>query len=275
MTDVLTLKDLKPVDVPTACVIGHPIQHSKSPAIHNGWLKECGIEGHYHALDVAPEDLQEAVARLKECGYRGFNITIPHKQNVMKYCDEVKNAAQQIGATNTVYFKDNKTIADNTDAYGFITNLYDQTDKVSLKGKTALVIGAGGAARAIIYALIAEGISAIRITNRTFERTEALAQDFGHICQALLWEGRSLGIQDCDLIVNTTSLGMQGYPDLDLDLAQLKSDAIVADIVYTPLMTLLLKRAQGQGNAIVTGYGMLIFQAQRAFEHFFSVLPRV
>lgn len=275
MAQPLNLNDLKPVSKPSACVIGHPISHSKSPQIHQNWLSELGLEGDYHALDVAPKDLQTAIKSLQQNGYQGCNLTLPHKRQVLDFCDELSPEATAIGAANTVYFREGKVIGTNTDAYGFLQNLKSQITPHDWANGPAAIIGAGGAARAVVFSLLSAGVPSVRIINRTYERAENLAADFGAGCHAFVWESRSLSIQDCGLVVNTSSLGMSGQPNLELDLSQTDADCVIADIVYEPLMTSLLTQAKERGNPICTGYGMLLYQAQLAFEKFYGKLPEV
>jgi len=268
-------KEISPAQEPTACVIGDPIAHSKSPLIHGGWLKEYQIQGCYHALRVRPEELGPAIAHLKAMGYRGLNVTLPHKQTVMEFCDELDDAAEQIGAVNTIIFENGKTIGGNTDAYGFIENLKQHCPDLDLSNQSVAILGAGGAARSIVYALLRLGITHIRIINRNFDRAKKLAENFGGACHALVWEGRSASIQDVGMIVNATSLGMTGQPKLEIDLSQISPGTIAYDIVYAPLKTEFLKKAKQQGCRIVPGLGMLMHQAAPGFEAWFGKQPKI
>ena len=257
-----------------AGVIGHPIAHSKSPLIHSYWLEKYKIEGEYKAYDIAPDLLRDEVMKLRDAGLSGFNVTLPHKQAVAEICTTLNDEAQKIGAVNTVVFYPNGVIEGrNTDAYGFITNAKETHPEYEYKNKIAFVLGAGGAARAILYALKREGMSEIRISNRTIENAEALAEEFGAVVYD--WDDKKAALKDASFVVNTTSLGMSGKPDLKIDLSNLSLDALVYDIVYAPLMTDLLVQAQGKGCKIVTGIGMLLHQARPAFNAFFGVLPDV
>lgn len=258
-----------------AGVIGHPIAHSKSPLIHQYWMKENNIIGSYEAIDIAPDDLSEGVKRLIDEGYNGFNVTVPHKTNILSLCDDIDDSARNISAVNTVVIKDGKLFGMNTDAAGFILNLEQEIPRISFKGKTISVLGAGGAARAIIYGLVSAGAAKINLSNRTLSAAEQLKQMAPDIIQVIDWEQRSELARDTDLLVNTTSLGMSGKPPLEMDLGLLSTEAVVTDIVYAPLMTDLLKEAQERGNQVVTGIGMLLHQARPAFKAWTGVLPEV
>lgn len=256
---------------PCAGVIGLPIAHSKSPRIHGYWLSEHGIKGQYTALEVTPEHLPAFVQRVRvDENWRGFNATIPHKQNIIPLLDGLTPEAKAIGAVNTVFKKNGYLIGHNTDAYGFITNLKQQSGERFNTIKTALVIGAGGAARAAVYALKQHTIN-VCLTNRSANKAEALAQEFGATTMAF----DALDLKSFDLVINTTSLGMQGQPALHLDLSALPTHALVYDIVYTPLHTPLLVEAQKCGLFTVTGLGMLLHQAVEGFSLWFGVTPNV
>jgi len=251
-----------------AGVIGHPISHSKSPLIHNYWIKQHGLNGSYEAIDIAPENLKSEIARLANEGYAGFNATIPHKETLFEICDETDALAQKCRAVNTAVLKDGKIYGYNTDPFGYLANLEAHCSDFDYTGKTALIIGAGGAARAIAAGLIEKGIAKTLITNRTRERAENLVDDLG--------TGNVIdSIEPCDLLINTTALGMTGHPPLDIDLSPLSQDTIISDIVYAPLETDLLKAAKQRGNPTVTGIGMLLHQARPSFEKWFGVMPEV
>lgn len=256
-----------------AAVIGHPISHSKSPIIHNYWLNKHGIEGSYETIDIAPDDLETGIRQIIEENYNGFNVTVPHKQAIIKLCDEIDQTAQQIGAVNTVTIKDGKLIGSNTDAYGFIQNL--KTECPNFNDKTALVLGAGGASRAILHGLIGEGIEAIKLTNRTRENAEELSKIASKKIEVIDWNQKEQVLENVDLVINSTSLGMEGKPPLEINLSTLPKTAIVNDIVYAPLITDLLKHAETNGNKIVTGIGMLLHQARPTFQSWTGVLPEV
>jgi len=257
-----------------AGVIGHPITHSKSPMIHNHWMEFHKIKGTYEAIDIAPENLQEKIANLIVQKFDGFNVTVPHKQTVMMLCNTVDENAKNIGAVNTVIIKDQKLHGTNTDAFGFIQNIKWQSD-FDFKDKTAFVLGAGGAACAVIYGLIDAGVKQIKLSNRTRENAEVLAALYPSVIKVIDWEERSQAIDNVDFLVNTTSLGMQGKPPLEISLDHLPAHALVNDIVYAPLKTDLLNNASLRGNKIITGIGMLLHQARPAFEAWTGILPDV
>lgn len=257
-----------------AAVIGYPIHHSKSPMIHQHWLEEHGITGSYEAIEIKPGELEVKIAEIIERGYDGFNCTIPHKENIFDFCDEIDNTAKIIGAVNTVTIKNKKLIGKNTDAFGFIQNIKVQSD-FCFKSKRALVIGAGGASRAILYGLLKDGVEKILLTNRTKEKAVNLQSLNPDKIKIIDWEEKENYLNEINLLVNATSLGMVGQHELNIDLKNLNKNALVTDIVYTPLMTPLLERASAQGNDIVTGVGMLLHQARPAFEAWTGILPDV
>lgn len=258
-----------------AGVIGYPIKHSKSPLIHNHWISQYGLNGSYEAIEIAPENLKTDVQRLVDEGYAGFNVTIPHKQEILKLCASVDETAKAIGAVNTVVIKNGELHGTNTDAFGFIENVHRSAFGVDFVHRPAIVLGAGGAARAIVYGLIQSGARQIIISNRTTDKAKDVAEINIDIVRVAPWEMRGEMLRDAGLLVNTTSLGMSGKEALEIDLAHLPGDAVVSDIVYAPLMTDLLKDAKARGNQIVTGIGMLLHQARPAFEKWFGVLPDV
>lgn len=255
-----------------AAVIGHPINHSKSPFIHNYWIKKYGLDARYEAIDIAPENLASELKRLAVDGYAGFNVTIPHKENVFALCDECDEIARAVGATNTVIIKNGKLHGTNTDVFGFIENIRCHRPGFDFTKGPAVVLGAGGAARAVIYALLKEGVPEIRLINRTKTKAEALAAGRVKIED---WEQRSAALEGVNLLTNTTSMGMKGQPELEINLSALPKTALVNDIIYAPLMTNLLRDSEDRGNAIVAGIGMLLHQAVPAFENFFGVRPEV
>lgn len=257
-----------------AAVIGHPIAHSKSPVIHQYWLNKYQVGGSYDAIDIHPDNLEAEIQKLIAEGYTGFNVTVPHKQNIMKLCHKIDKTALTIGAVNTVVIKEGKLLGYNTDAFGFIENI-KQNSNFSFQGKTVCVLGAGGAARAVVYGLIQESVSKIFITNRTFEKAQELTKIAPEITECVHWEERSDILDNIDLLVNTTSLGMTGKKPLELELMPLAPHAIVHDIVYAPLMTDLLFNAQKLGNPIVTGIGMLLHQARPAFHAWTGTMPDI
>jgi len=258
-----------------AGVIGHHIKHSKSPLIHNHWIEKYVLSGEYSAIDIAPERLKEGVQELIDQGFAGFNVTIPHKQEIFKLCADVDDTARAIGAVNTVVVRNGVLHGTNTDAFGFIENVRQSAYGVDFVHRPAVVLGAGGAARAIVYGLIEAGAGQIIILNRTADKAKDVAEINTDIVRVAPWEARAEILRDCGLLVNTTSLGMTGKDALEIDLSYLPEDATVSDIVYAPLMTDLLQQAAGRGNQIVTGIGMLLHQARPAFEKWFGVLPDV
>jgi shikimate dehydrogenase len=265
-----------------ACVIGWPVEHSRSPAIHSYWLKQYGIDGAYEKEAVPPGEAEAFLRSLAERGHVGANVTLPHKLAALQAADIADEAAYAIGAANTVWLDSlGQLNATNTDAAGFMANLNEQAPQWNASGRPALVIGAGGAARAILYALLQAGASKILFTNRTAERAAALADYFGpmsltpHWVEVVDWKERGRAVGECGLIVNATSLGMTGEKPLELDLVKLREDAVVADIVYAPLVTPLLAAARNRGRATVDGLGMLLHQAAPGFERWFGVRPEV
>ena len=258
-----------------ACVIGWPIAHSRSPLIHNYWLKQIGIDGIYDRKPVEPSALKSFLERLEGDGYAGCNVTIPHKETVFQLVEPADENTRRLAAVNTVYFRENILLGTNTDGEGFLGNLLATKPRAELKGTKAVILGAGGAATAIIGALVASGVTEIAVANRSRERTEKLRHQFGDIIHPVGWEHREDILSDCNLLVNTTALGMIGQPPLDIDLARLPESAIVYDIVYSPLVTPLLIAARRRGNPVVDGLGMLLHQAVRGFELWFGKRPDV
>jgi shikimate dehydrogenase len=262
--------------IPLAGVIGHPIAHSRSPQLHGHWLARYGIKGHYVPMDVAPDDLPQALAVLPKLGFVGVNVTIPHKEAVLKLAHIVTDRAALIGAANTLIFReDGKIYADNTDGVGFMANLQHLAPTWQASHGPAALFGAGGAARAVIAALIEAGIPQIRIANRTRLRAEALQVDFGARVVVYDWLRAGDMLQGAALVINATSLGMTGKPDLRLPLDQLEAGSVATDLVYTPLMTPFLIEAQSRGAQIVDGLGMLLHQGAPGFERWFGRRPQV
>lgn len=259
-----------------AGVIGHPISHSLSPKLHGFWLDRYQIDGTYIPLAVVPSDLKDVIVSLPKMGLRGVNITVPHKEAVMEWMDEIEDVAIRIGAVNTIVIKEGKLIGTNTDAYGFIRNiLASQPVSWKIDAGKAVVIGAGGAARAVIAGLQDASVSEIILTNRTRSKAEELAAHLGGNITVIDWKAREAALENANLLVNTTSLGMIGQPPLVLDISALPTSALVTDIVYKPLETALLKAARERGNKTVDGLGMLLHQAVRGFEAWFGVKPEV
>ena len=258
-----------------ACVIGWPIEHSRSPLIHNYWLKKHGINAIYEKKAVEPENVARFIAGLALSEFVGCNVTIPHKESAFQAVAETDKIARRLGAVNTVYVRNGKVCGTNTDGEGFIASLRQQHPDVSLQGNTATVIGAGGAAKAIIGALIDEGVTRIGIINRTRERILGLQEQFGSQIIEINETAAEQALATSDLLINTTSLGMEGGTALALDMRYLKPGALVADIIYAPLETALLTKAKERGHPVLGGLGMLLHQAVRGFELWFGVKPEV
>ena len=259
-----------------AGVIGWPISHSRSPRIHNHWLKLYGITGTYLPLAVAPGHLEAALAGLPALGFKGCNVTLPHKVDALKWVDEVDANARRMGAINTVVVQaDGSLKGFNNDGFGFIQSLLDGKPDWRADAGPITVLGAGGAARAVVLSLAERGAREIRLINRTLDTSQALAQEFGAPVIALPWSERHSALADISLLVNTTSLGMQGKEPLDLDLTALPAHAYVCDVIYAPLETPLLAAARARGSTTVNGLGMLLHQARPAFAAWFGVMPEV
>ena len=262
--------------IPLAGVIGHPIAHSRSPALHGYWLRRYGLKGHYIPIDIAPNDLADLVRTLPRLGFVGLNVTIPHKEAILHVADIITDRAALIGAANTLIFrKDGKIHADNTDGSGFIANLRQNAPHWVPSAGPAVVLGAGGAARAVIAALIEVGVPEIRLANRTRPRADGLRSDFGAKVVVHEWVQAANILEGAATVVNTTSLGMTGKPDLRLSLDHLSPRALVTDLVYTPLKTQLLIEAEAHGCIAVDGLGMLLHQAAPGFERWFGQRPDV
>lgn len=265
-----------------AGVMGWPVAHSLSPVLHGHWLKRYGIDGSYEAFPVRPEDLAEAISGLRRDGLRGTNLTVPHKAAAMALVDNVDETAQRIGAVNTLFMTPDGTLnATNTDAYGLIENIRAAAPDAlegRFGGKPVVILGAGGAARAAVVGLADIGVSEIRIVNRTVARAESLAgivSDQDVVVRALDWEKRDEALAGAGLLVNTTTLGMEGQAPLHINLDSLSEAAVVNDIVYAPLETELLSAARARGNPAVDGLGMLLHQARAGFREWFGVDPEV
>ena len=261
-----------------AAIIGFPVEQSLSPLIHGAWLERYKIDGQYKAISVMPENLRQWAGTLADTGYKGFNVTLPHKIAVMEFCDSVDSLAEAVGAVNAVTIgPDKKLHGTNTDVFGFLENLREQQPLWNPAAGPVLVLGAGGAARAVIYALLDVGVQQITLCNRNRDRAYALAQDplsQGRV-NVLDWADRDKGLHAATLLVNTTSLGMKGQPPLDIDLSGAHAGCLVYDIVYRPLVTPLLQQAQARNLPIVTGLGMLLHQARPAFQSWFGILPEI
>ncbi|EEB84823.1 shikimate dehydrogenase [Roseobacter sp. GAI101] len=262
--------------IPLAAVIGSPIAHSKSPQIHGHWLSTLGIQGAYIPMDVAPEDLEQVLRTLPKMGFVGANITIPHKEAVMEMVDVITDRAALIGAVNTLTFRaDGKIMADNTDGYGFIENLRAGAPSWVPADGPAAVLGAGGAARAVIASLLDAGVPEILLSNRTRVRADRLKSVFGGRVTVYDWVKAGNMLDHAALVVNTTSLGMIGKPALRVPLDGLRPSMVVTDLVYAPLKTKLLETAEEAGCTTVDGLGMLLHQAVPGFERWFGTRPQV
>jgi shikimate dehydrogenase len=258
-----------------AFVCGHPVAHSRSPAIHGHWLARYGIAGSYTAIDIAPDDFPDFLRRIGEDGYAGGNVTIPHKEAACRLVQRLDQAAEEIGAANTLWFEDDVLCGGNTDAMGFAANLDERAPGWAENRRTAVVLGAGGAARAVLFALRQRGYRDIRVVNRTVARAVELADQFGPGVTAHSPDAATELLGDADLLVNTTALGMHGNAEIAVDPATLPDRAIVTDIVYVPLSTPLLAAARRRGLKTVDGLGMLLHQAVPGFEHWFGRRPEV
>lgn len=262
-----------------AGVMGWPVAQSRSPLMHNHWISTLGLEAAYIPMPVKPENLEAALRALPKMGFQGVNLTVPHKETAVKLVDTLDATAKRTGAVNTIVVKEDGSLEGrNTDVYGFSESLDYASGTDSNAGATALVLGAGGAARAIVAALIDEKCRVIRITNRTREKADAIAammKSSRTSIEVIPWDDRSDALDGATLVVNTTLLGMRGQPTLDLDLASLSQGAIVADIVYAPLETPLLTAARELGLTTLNGLRMLVEQARPGFQAWFGLLPPV
>ena len=260
--------------VRAACVIGWPVKHSRSPLIHGHWIKHHGLAADYRREAVAPEAFADFVANLDARGYAGANVTIPHKEAALAL-SQPDDRALAVGAANTLWLVDSHLHSTNTDVEGFTANLDASVPAWNSKVDDAVVLGAGGSARAVVYGLIERGFTRINVVNRSLERAEALRERFGDVVHPARWTALPHLLTRADILVNTTSLGMAGQPPLDIDLEPLRPDAVVADLVYVPLDTRLLAAARARGLATADGLGMLLHQAVRGFSLWFGVRPEV
>ena len=259
---------------PRACIMGHPVAHSRSPMLHGYWLRTLGLDGTYELADVAPEEFDAFFRGLKQNGFVGGNITIPHKEAAYRLVDRRERAADAIGAVNTVWYDGEALIGGNTDWLGLVGSLDDIHPGWDAKPGKVVVLGAGGSARASVFAFTERGFS-VSIVNRTRERAERLAAGFAPRATAHGFDALPKLLSDADVLINNTSLGMNGKPPLEIDLGPLKKSAIVYDVVYVPLETELLKAAKARGHRTVDGLSMLLYQAVNGFSHWFGVTPKV
>jgi shikimate dehydrogenase len=262
--------------IPLAAVVGSPVAHSLSPRLHGYWLQRYGLPGYYIPIDVAQGDLRAMLSLLPRLGFVGLNVTIPHKETVLGLADIVTDRAALIGAANTLIFrKDGKIHADNTDVTGFLASLRQSAPGWNAADGPAAVFGAGGAARAVVAALIEAGAPEVRVANRTRNRAEALRADLGARVTVFDWVQAGDMLEGATTVVNTTALGMEGKPELRVPLDALSRDALVTDLVYRPLVTPFLRTAAAMGCRTVDGLGMLLHQAVPGFERWFGRRPEV
>lgn len=257
-----------------ACVIGFPAKHSRSPKLHGYWIRKYALDAEYRAEEITPEAIEAFVTNLEGHGYVGANVTMPHKDIALQV-SEPDDRARAVGAANTLWFEDGRLRSTNTDIEGFVNALDAAAPGWAGRTKIAVVLGAGGAGRAVIYGLIERGIREIRVVNRTIAKAEHLREQFGDVIRPFAWKDHPEALEGAELLVNTTSLGMHGQPALEIDITPLKAGAVVCDIVYVPLQTPLLKAAQAKGFATANGLDMLLHQAVRGFELWFGVRPKV
>jgi len=259
-----------------AGVMGWPVAHTRSPAIHNHWIAKHGLKGAYVQLPVHPDRLEAALRGLPALGFAGCNVTVPHKVSAMHFMDELHPTAQRVAAINTIVVQpDGSLLGMNNDGPGYIQSLRDADPTWRGDAGPALVLGAGGAARAIVVALLDEGVPELRITNRTLERAQALAEAFGDRVKVVPWAERNEAMAGISLLVNTTTQGMHGQPPLDVALDALPAAAMVSDAIYIPMETPLLAQARLRGHQTVNGLGMLLNQARPAFKAWFGVMPEI
>jgi len=259
-----------------AGVFGWPVTHSRSPRLHGYWLAKYGIDGAYLPFSTHPGALETAIRALPSLGFRGANVTLPHKEPALGLVDEATARAQRIGAVNTIVIGENGVIhGDNTDGFGFLAHLKASAPKWRTAHGDAAVLGAGGAARAVVVALLDAGVPRVILTNRTERRAEDLARDIGGDIEVVAWSERATALKTAGLLVNTTQLGQAGQPPLEIDLKHLPKEAVVDDIVYVPMETALLAAAKARGNQTVDGLGMLLHQARPGFAAWFGVEPEV
>jgi shikimate dehydrogenase len=258
-----------------ACVIGWPIEHSRSPAVHGYWLQQYGIDGAYTKEAVPPEAVGAFLKSLGERGFQGCNVTVPHKEAALRAADESEASARAVGAANTLWLDNARLCAANTDTYGFMTYLGLSAPDWKSHDAPVSILGAGGAARAIVFGFLEAGVEEIRVFNRTRERAEALVNVFGGRVKACDWAERSARSRQAGVLVNTTSLGLSGQGSLAMDFSGFRPECVVSDIVYVPLKTELLRAAEACGLTTVDGLGMLLHQAVPGFEKWFGVRPEV
>jgi len=259
-----------------AGVMGWPVAHSRSPIIHNHWIRQYGLQGAYGLFPVQPDRIEDAIRGLRALGLAGCNITIPHKVNAMKLMDVVDPLALRMGAINTIVLTPEGALHGyNNDGFGYIQSLRDAKPDWQANAGPITVLGAGGAARAVVLSLLDQGATEIRLINRTRGKAQALADEFGAAIQVFDWSERNEALSDIALLVNTTNQGMHGQPELDIQLDRLPQSTLVSDAIYIPLETPLLRAARLRGNETVNGLGMLLNQARPAFKAWFGVMPEI
>jgi len=257
------------------CIVGWPVEHSRSPLIHSHWLQTYAIDGSYMRRAVAPGEAMAFFAHMRDEGFVGCNVTIPHKEAALAAAHASTEGARAVGVANTLWFEGSRLWADNTDGAGFLQHLRATVPRFAAAASAVAVLGAGGGARGVIHALLKAGVREVRLFNRTRARADAVARHFGAGVAAYDWRERVDRSREVGLIINATSLGMRGAPTLDMPLAQLSDACIVADLVYVPLETSLLAAARARGLATVDGLGMLLHQAVPGFTRWFGVTPKV
>lgn len=268
------MRDSRETSLTKAFVCGFPIKHSRSPIIHGYWLRQFGIDGTYEAVEVAPEKFADFIGALKRGeGFAGGNVTIPHKERAFELADEPDELAHELGAANTLYLEEGRLKATNTDGYGFLANLDDRVAGWDERKDVAVILGAGGASRAIIQAVRNRGFREIHVLNRTVARAQELADRFGERVHAGPISALAERLSGADLFVNTTSLGMDSNEAMEIDFSPMRESGLVTDIVYVPLITPFLKQAIGQGRKVADGLGMLLHQAVPGFEKWFGQRP--
>lgn len=261
---------------PKAAITGHPVAHSRSPLVHGYWLKKHNISGSYGRIDVLPEGAEDFYRNFARSGLNGANVTVPHKEVAASACDWLDDAAGAMGAANTLWLDESGRLCGaNTDGLGFLGNLDQLAPGWDVSRESAVVLGAGGAARAVVWALLSRKFTTVHIVNRTYEKAVAVVEEFGSGTIAHGWDKLGTVLGEAELLVNTTALGMTGKAPLEIDLAPLPETALVTDIVYAPLETDLLKQAAKRGHQTVDGLGMLLHQAVPGFERWFGVRPEV
>ena len=259
-----------------AGVIGNTISHSKSPKLHRYWLNKYGIDGYYIPIAVKPDKLKDSIESLVMLGFRGINVTLPYKTSVLTFADTITDRASVIGAANTLYFSTSgKVTADNTDGYGFTKNVYHHFENWKPGSGDAVVFGAGGAAKAVIYALLAEGVPKVKLLNRTKVKAELVSEHFGNKVEVFDWYSYKEALDGAKTIVNTTSLGMVNQPKFQPSFENASSEALVTDLVYNPVETDFLRMAKLSGCRTVDGLGMLLFQAELGFSNWFNFKPEI